>query len=126
MPRLAAVISLVWPHLAAPGVSTDSCDLGAVDPIGSLEGQTWGIAPGISTPLAAGQTVLHLPSSDNYKIPPTDIDSLLASTTFKIVHCYRHAIFEIWHAKMSRDVEQYAAANHAIFDFFYTVSMSAI
>src|ERR1051325_1265298 len=71
-----AVLALVRPHLAAPGVGGERRKLGALDPLQGLEGEARRVAARIAVPAAELLAALHLAGAHDHVIAALELDLL--------------------------------------------------
>ena len=126
MPGLLRLGAFVGTHLAAPGVGADGGNLVVLDPLVGLEAQARRVATGITLPLAERQAVLHLAGAHDHEVAAFDLHALFFGAGVEIGIADAVAVFQIVTAQVARDVQQNAAAHHAVARVLNAILVGAV
>src|SRR4029079_12475573 len=113
-----ALLALVRPHLAAPSVARERCELGPLDPLQGLEGEARRVAARIAVPAPELLAALHHAGADDDVVATLHRDALLLRRLVEVLAGDAVAVVERIQALEARHIEQYAAADHLVLGLF--------
>ena len=115
MPGLVdALLALVGPHFAAPGVAGKRRQFRALDPFQRFEREAGRVAARIAVPASSLDAAFHLAGAHDHVIAALERDALLFCRLVEVDAGHAVAVIERFHALEARHVEQHAAADHLV------------
>src|SRR5664279_4649923 len=109
-----ALLALVGPHFAAPGVAGKRRQFGAIDPFQRFEREAGRVAARIAVPASSLDAAFHLAGAHDHVIAALERDALLFCRLVEVDAGHAVAVIERFHALEARHVEQHAAADHLV------------